>query len=246
MNWRNIIQPLFTKRKDSEAWSDIGRGNQYHHLWMGSVRKNYDDHTFSPHWSVIMTSKLIKACPFSRVQSGIFKLLLLLKTSVLIHRLSIPKGWLRTLALYYEVWWSMMSFFFYLFCLHFFTKGLDLKTVRVQGLQSRLVQGGASRLSASYWHAESMFILEQSVCLFMKGVDHNTPLPVGFHWSHTVHSSSGPFQDHPLFCVFFSFSWFVQLNGLVLPVCSNNPALSHLFFFLPNDGLILQAKTQPV
>lgn len=71
------------------------------------------------------------------------------------------------------------------------------------------VLGGVIRLSAPYWHEQSMFILEQSVCLFIKGFDHSTPWPAGPNyppcWSHPVHSISRPIREYPLFlCLFFS------------------------------------------
>lgn len=41
------------------------------------------------------------------------------------------------------------------------------------------VLGGVIRPSASHWHERFMFILDQSVCLFMKGFDQSTPWPPG-------------------------------------------------------------------
>lgn len=42
------------------------------------------------------------------------------------------------------------------------------------------LQGGVICLSAAYWHEQSLFILEESACLFIKGFDHHTPLACRF------------------------------------------------------------------
>lgn len=42
-------------------------------------------------------------------------------------------------------------------------------------------QGGVIQPSAPHWHQWAVFILEQSVCLFIKGVDQNTPQLAGFN-----------------------------------------------------------------
>lgn len=41
------------------------------------------------------------------------------------------------------------------------------------------VLGGVIRPSAPHWHERVVFILDQSVCLFIKGFDHSTPWPPG-------------------------------------------------------------------
>lgn len=50
-------------------------------------------------------------------------------------------------------------------------------------------QGGVIQPSAPHWHQWAVFILEQSVCLFIKGVDQNTPQLAGFNPPPSILSS---------------------------------------------------------
>lgn len=112
------------------------------------------------------------------------------------------------------------------------------------------VLGGVIRLSAPYWHEQSMFILEQSVCLFIKGFDHSTPWPADPNYPPAeviqFTPSPGQFGNILCFCVFFFFSELFLLLifplfriSLSHPVWISIPLLSH---FLPNDGLIPRLK----
>lgn len=68
------------------------------------------------------------------------------------------------------------------------------------------VLGGVIHPSASHWHERFMFILDQSVCLFIKGFDQSTPWPPGSsypsRWSHPVHSISRKFRNTLQFFMF--------------------------------------------
>lgn len=74
--------------------------------------------------------------------------------------------------------------------------------------------GGVIRPSAPHQHERFMFILDQSVCLFIKGFDHSTPWPPGSSyppcWSHPVHTISRKFENilcfYLLNCSSYSFS----------------------------------------
>lgn len=94
-------------------------------------------------------------------------------------------------------------------------------------------QGGVIHPSAPYWQERFVFILEQSVCLFIKGVDQNTPQPAP-HPPHTHHlitqftvSAVSAIQKYPLFPPLFLYC---SSSAVIIPVWSYSPLLRLWFF----------------
>ena len=93
--------------------------------------------------------------------------------------------------------------------------------------------GGVIRPSAPHQHERFMFILDQSVCLFLKGFDHSTPWPPGssyppaevirFTLSHAKLRISSVFMFSIVPPTLFPSLVF----SLVLPVWTSVPLLSH-------------------
>lgn len=112
------------------------------------------------------------------------------------------------------------------------------------------VQGGVTRPSAPRWHERFMFILDQSVCLFIKGFDRSTPRPPGSNCppAAVIRFTLSPGQFGNMLCFYVplsflncsSFSFFPSFASLSL---SLSGAPSHCWVIsLPNDGLSLRLR----
>lgn len=109
------------------------------------------------------------------------------------------------------------------------------------------VLGGVIRPSAPHWHERSLFILDQSVCLFIKGFDHSTPWPPGSNYppAAVIRFTLSPGQFGNILCFYVLF-FCLNCSAYSLPPCISCFSLSlslsgarpHCWvIFLPNDGL---------
>lgn len=96
-------------------------------------------------------------------------------------------------------------------------------SLQMTSTSRQLRSGWGYHPSAPDSHKQSVFILEQSVCLFVKGVDQNTPQSCRFQ------SATPPIINSPSLLYLQANSeisfFFFLLVSLILPVWSYNPLL---------------------
>lgn len=107
------------------------------------------------------------------------------------------------------------------------------------------VLGGVIRPSAPHWHERFVFILDQSVCLFIKGFDHSTPFSNCSNYppAAVLRFSLSPGQFRNILCFMSLFLFWIVPPTLFFPsFASLSLSLSGAVFHcwvisLPNDGL---------